>query len=101
MTPKLQTRLRLDQVGRVTIPAVFRKALGLHGGDEVVLLFKEGELRITTQKHLVERAQKIVRKHVKPDISLVDELIADRRQESLKEPNTITGDRRPSLAHRR
>jgi hypothetical protein len=41
---------------------------------------KVNELRITTMKRRIERAQRLVRKYVKPGVSLVDDLIAERGQ---------------------
>ena len=38
------------------------------------------ELRIITLKRNLARAQRLVRKYVKPGTSLVDELIAERRK---------------------
>jgi AbrB family looped-hinge helix DNA binding protein len=81
----LETRLRVNENGRVVIPASFRKALGINVGDEVVLRIEDNELRITTLKRRIERAQRLVRQHVKPDTSLVDELIAERRESARNE----------------
>jgi AbrB family looped-hinge helix DNA binding protein len=75
-----EARLRINENGRVVIPASFRKALGINPGDEVILSLEEDELRITTMKRRIERAQRHVRKYVKPGVSLVDELIAERRE---------------------
>jgi len=75
-----ETRTRVNESGRVVIPASFRKALGIRAGDEVVLRIEDDELRITTPKRRLERAQRMVRKYVKPGISLADELIAERRE---------------------
>ena len=69
----------------VVIPASFRKALGINPGDEVILSLEEDELRITTMKRRIERAQRHVRKYVKPGVSLVDELIAERREAAKRE----------------
>ena len=80
MTVNTETRQRVNENGRVVIPAAFRKALGINIGDEVVLRMEDDELRITTLKRRVERAQRLVRKHVKRGTSLVDELIAERRK---------------------
>ena len=77
---KLKTRMRVNQNGRVVIPAHFRKRLGIRVGDEVVLQLHDDELRITTLKRNIERAQRLVRKHVKPGASLVDEFLAERRE---------------------
>jgi bifunctional DNA-binding transcriptional regulator/antitoxin component of YhaV-PrlF toxin-antitoxin module len=65
---------------RVVVPASFRKALGINIGDEVFLRIEDDELRITTLKRRVERARRLVRKHVKRGTPLVDELIAERRE---------------------
>jgi AbrB family looped-hinge helix DNA binding protein len=80
-----ETRQRVNENGRVVIPASFRKALGINVGDEVVLRMVDDELRITTLKRRVERAQRLVRKHVKRGTSLVDELIAERREAARSE----------------
>ena len=79
-----EVRLKVNENGRVVIPAEFRKALGINAGDEVILSWKDDELRITTMKRRIERAQRHVRKYVKPGTSLVDELIADRRREAAR-----------------
>lgn len=78
-------RLRLNENGRVVIPAAFRKALGIKPGDEVILRVDDGELRITTMKQRIERAQRRARQYVKPGVSLVDELIAERREQAKRE----------------
>jgi AbrB family looped-hinge helix DNA binding protein len=80
-----EARLRVNENGRVVIPASFRKALGINPGDEVILRIEDDELRITTMKRRIERAQRLVRKYVKPGVSLVDELIAERREAAKNE----------------
>lgn len=80
-----ETRMRVNQNGRVVIPAPYRKALGINVGDEVVLRLEDEELRITTLKRHIARAQRLVRKHMKPGKSLVDELIAERREAARRE----------------
>ena len=61
-----EARVRLNENGRVVIPAAFRKALGINVGDEVILRLEDDELRITTMKKRIERAQRHVRKYVNP-----------------------------------
>jgi AbrB family looped-hinge helix DNA binding protein len=80
-----ETRTRINANGRVVIPASYREALGIKAGDEVILRMEDGELRITTMKRRIERAQRLVRKYVKPGVSLVDELIAERREAAKRE----------------
>ena len=81
----LKIRMRVNENGRVVIPASFRKRLGIRVGDDVVLRIEGDELRITTLKRNIERAQRLVRKHVKAGTSLVDELIAERREAARNE----------------
>ncbi len=80
-----EARTRLNENGRLVIPASFRKALGINPGDEVVVRLEDDELRITTLKRRIERAQRNARKYVKPGVSLVDELIAERREAAKRE----------------
>ena len=82
---KLKTRMRVNENGRVVIPASFRERLGIRVGDDVIVRLEGDELRITTLKRNIERAQRLVRKHVKPGTSLVDELIAERREAAQNE----------------
>jgi AbrB family looped-hinge helix DNA binding protein len=82
---KSKTRMRVNENGRVVIPASFRKALGIGIGDEVILRIVDDELRITTLRRRLQRAQRLVRKHVKPSTSLVDELIAERHEAARNE----------------
>jgi AbrB family looped-hinge helix DNA binding protein len=80
-----ETRICVNENGRVVIPAPYRKALGIKAGDEVILRMEDGELRITTTQRRIERAQRRVRQYVKPGVSLVDELIAERREAAKRE----------------
>ncbi len=75
-----ETRTRVNENGRVVIPSSFRKALGIRVGDEVVLRIEGDELRITTQQRRIQRAQGRARQYLKPGTSLVDELLAERRE---------------------
>ena len=85
VTLDVETRTRVNENGRVVIPASYRKALGIKAGDEVILRMEDDELRITTMKRRIERAQRLVRKYVKPGTCLVDELIAERREAAKRE----------------
>ena len=80
-----EARLRVNENGRMVIPIAFRRAVGINAGDEVILRVEDDELRITTLKKRLERAQRLVRKYIKPGISLSDELIAERRREARRE----------------
>lgn len=80
-----EVRLRVNQNGRVVIPASFRKVLGINAGDEVVLRIQDDELLITTQQHRIRRAQRRAERYLKPGTSLVDELLAERREAAKRE----------------
>jgi AbrB family looped-hinge helix DNA binding protein len=75
-----EVRMKLNENGRVVIPSSMREALGIRPGDELVMRLEDDELRITTLKRRIERAQNHVRKFAKPGASLVDELLAMRRE---------------------
>ena len=80
-----EERHRVNENGRVVIPAAFRKALGIRAGDVIVFRLEDDDLRIMTMKKRIEQAQRLVRKYVKPGVSLVDELIAERREAAKRE----------------
>ena len=82
---KQESHARVNENGRVVIPSSFRQALGIKAGDRVVLRIENGELRITTLQQRLAKAQQLVRKHVPPSRSLVDELIAERREAAKRE----------------
>jgi AbrB family looped-hinge helix DNA binding protein len=71
---------RINENGRVVIPAAFRRALGINPGETVVLRLENDELRITTLRQRLAKAQQLVRAHVPATTSLADELIAERRE---------------------
>jgi AbrB family looped-hinge helix DNA binding protein len=83
-----ETFARVNDNGRVVIPASYRKALGIKAGDEVILRMEDDELRITTMTRRIERAQRRIRQYVKPGVSLADELIAERREAAKRERET-------------
>ena len=75
-----EARIRVGEKGRLVIPASIREALDIRVGDEVELRIAEDELRISTLKSRIVRAQQRLRRFVKPGRSLSDELIAERRE---------------------
>lgn len=75
-----EARMKLNENGRVVIPSELRAALGIQAGDELVMRIEDDELRITTLKRRIERAQNQVARYKKRGRSLVDELFAMRRE---------------------
>lgn len=76
---------KLVSGGRLQVPADIRRALDLGDGDTVTMRVVDGELRVLPTKGAIERIQAIVRRYVPEGVSLVDELIADRRAEAERE----------------
>jgi AbrB family looped-hinge helix DNA binding protein len=74
-----EARVRLNDKGALVIPVGIRRALGIKPGDGLLLRIEDCELRITTARQRLAKAQRLVRKHVPRGRSLVDELIAERR----------------------
>lgn len=80
-----EVRVRLNENGRIVIPAPIRSALGVGPGDEMVLKVKDGELHITTVRNRIAKAQQLVGRYLKPGIRLSKELIAERREAAKRE----------------
>jgi AbrB family looped-hinge helix DNA binding protein len=80
-----ESHARINENGRIVIPSSFRRALGIRSGDTVVLRIENDELRITSLRQRLATAQRLVRAHVSRKRSLVDELIAERREAAKRE----------------
>lgn len=81
----MQARARINQQGRIVIPAECRAAAGLKPGDELLIeAIGEGELRLRTKDQALKEAQRIVARYGSGR-DLVAELIAERREEAARE----------------
>lgn len=78
-------RVRLGASGQIAIPEVVIKALGLKEGDTLIVTADDEEIRLMTIPTAVRKAQAIVRQYVPAGVSLVDELLEDRRREVERE----------------
>jgi AbrB family looped-hinge helix DNA binding protein len=78
--PARKARIRVGEEGRLVIPASMREALDIKVGDEVGLRIADNELRFSTLKRRIARAQQRLRRFIQPGPSLSDELIAERRE---------------------
>ena len=72
-------RVRIIEGGKLVIPALMRRELGIATGDTVLVDVEGGELRVRSLPQAVARAQAILRRHVPEGVSLAAELIADIR----------------------
>ncbi len=77
--------VRIVEGGKMVIPATFRRQLGLRVGDTVIVEVADGELHVRSRAGAIANAQKLMRGLVPEGVSLVDELIADRRAEAARE----------------
>jgi AbrB family looped-hinge helix DNA binding protein len=77
----------VSESGRLSLPAEFRKALGLERGGAVVIELEGNEIRIHTPAEGLRRAQKIARQLLPKGTrgSTVDEFLAERRREAKRE----------------
>jgi AbrB family looped-hinge helix DNA binding protein len=71
--------------GRIVIPARLREKLGVKPGDTVWLEEDNEQVRISSVRQAIRKAQALVRQYVPEGVSLVDELIAERRAEAERE----------------
>jgi len=75
--------IRVSKSGRLTIPAGFRKAIGLDKGGDVVVELVGRELRVRTLAEIIAQAQDPTRRLLgdRPEAS-VDAFLAERRREA-------------------
>jgi AbrB family looped-hinge helix DNA binding protein len=80
-------RLKIDSAGRMVIPAEMRSAMMVKPGDTVTAEVTDGEFRIVSPGVALKRIQAFAKefKAKNPGLSVVDELIADRRAEAQRE----------------
>jgi AbrB family looped-hinge helix DNA binding protein len=83
--PGSTMKVKLGQGGNIVLPAPIRDALKLKEGDTLWLSLEEGEIRMADSHAITKRIQAMVRKFVPEGVSLVDELIAERRREAERE----------------
>ena len=75
--------VRVSESGRLSIPAEFRKTLGLGRGGGVMVELDGREIRIRTVDEAIGRAQALTRRLLggKPEASL-DAFLAERRRDA-------------------
>ncbi len=85
----IRAKTRISVNGRIVIPAAIREALGVKPGDSIVMEAQDGVLRIESYPTMVARIQREFAQLIPPGVSLVDELIAERREEARREQEEI------------
>ena len=76
--------VQIGAQGRLVIPAALRKALHLKPGDRLVARQVGESLVLERRETVIKRLQSLFA-HIPKDVSLVDELIAERREEATRE----------------
>ena len=84
MSPK-NLPVRMAANGRLSVPAKFRKALGLEEGGMVVLSLQDGEIRIRPVGVVLAEVQAIVAPYLKASGDTVEQFLADKRAEVARE----------------
>jgi len=75
----------LGESGRLVIPAAIRKELGLKAGDRLTVTNDGGAIRILSRKMALKSIQADIIKHRGSLAGLLDEFLAERRQEAARE----------------
>jgi AbrB family looped-hinge helix DNA binding protein len=77
--------VRMARNGRLSVPAKFRKALGLEDGGMVVLSLQDGEVRIRPIGVVLAEVQAMVAPYLKASGDSVEQFLADKRAEVARE----------------
>lgn len=80
----LSNEVQVGAQGRLVIPASLRKALNLKPGDRLIAR-KVGESLVLERREAIEKRLQDRFRHIPKEVSLVNELIAERRAEAAKE----------------
>src|ERR1035437_3500351 len=73
---------KINQNGRIVIPAALRRQMGLKAGDSVLMEVEDGILRLETHLARIRRIQREFAQYIRPGVLASDELIAERREEA-------------------
>ena len=75
---------RVAHNGRLVLPKIVREVLGMADGGTVVFSLEGGEIKLTSIRQSVKRAQDLYRQYATNDFT-VDDFIAERRAEAARE----------------
>ncbi len=78
-------RIQIGAGGRIVIPAEVRNAMNVNDGDTLSARVEDGALILMSPDTAIRKAQELVRRYIPEGVSLVDELIAERRAEAARE----------------
>ena len=78
-------RIEIAKDGAMTLPPAFLAAAGLPEGGVLLARFDDDEIKLVTPEATARKIQAAVRKFVPEGVSLVDELLKERRREAARE----------------
>ncbi len=76
---------KIDSSGRVVLPADIRAAMEVSVGDTVQMVLDGGSVQIKSPRQALREAQDYFCKLIPADVSLVDDLLRERREEAERE----------------
>ena len=84
MARKKHSEVRVGLQGRLVIPASIRREMEIVPGERLIARIKDGQLVLEKREQVLARL-KATFDNVPADVSLVDELIAERREEAQRD----------------
>ena len=78
-------RCKINQNGRIVIPAAIRQEMGIKAGESLLMEVEDGVLRIESYPARIRRIQQEFAQYNRPGVFASDELIAERRAEAARE----------------
>lgn len=82
--PPATTKVPVGTQGRLVIPAEVRRQLGIDPGDVLIAFVEDGRLVLEKRDAVLQRLRRRFA-HIPAGVSLADELIVQRRNESSPE----------------
>jgi AbrB family looped-hinge helix DNA binding protein len=76
---------KIDSSGRVVLPADIREAMDVSAGDTVQIVIDGDSVRIKSRQQALKEAQDYFCKVIPANVSVVDELLRERREEAARE----------------
>ena len=76
---------KVNENGRILIPAAIREEMGIKAGDDMVLTLEDGVLRVESYRAVIRKVQEEMQQYKKPGVLVSEEFIAERREEARRE----------------
>lgn len=77
--------LNIGNDGRIVIPKVIRKELGMKKNSKVIANIENGVMHISTIEHSIAQAQSLVKQYCKTKGNIVGELLKMRKEDFIHE----------------